>query len=251
MTEAEWIARATPDGMFAVLHQAERVGDRKLRLYAIACARRCLSSLVQQDHATASAALKVAERFADGDAEVSALWAVGRSISDIESKWNEQAEGDIESVSTADIFFHAARCVGQAVSADVYDMPYSYRISQVEGHALNSAGFAEARSRAGEESGAQCWRRAADGERKAFADLIRDIFGNPFRPVTFDPAWRTSTAVATARSMYDSRDFSRMPLLADALQDAGCEQPDILEHCRCATQHVRGCWVVDLVLGRE
>ena len=81
--------------------------------------------------------------------------------------------------------------------------------------------------------------------------LLRDIFGNPFRPVSFDPQWRTSTAVALAKGMYDSRDFSAMPILADALQDAGCENEDALNHCRDANGvHVRGCWVVDLVLGK-
>jgi hypothetical protein len=82
--------------------------------------------------------------------------------------------------------------------------------------------------------------------------LARDIFGNPFRPMTFEPDWRTSTAVALAKQMYDSRDFSAMPILADALQDTGCDNDDILNHCRDEKQvHVRGCWVVDLVLGKS
>src|SRR5262245_9251007 len=83
------------------------------------------------------------------------------------------------------------------------------------------------------------------------ADLvqtIRELIGNPFRLPSFSPAWRTSTAVQLARQMYDSRDFSLMPILADALQDAGCENEDILNHCRGESLHVRGCWVVDLVL---
>jgi hypothetical protein len=70
--------------------------------------------------------------------------------------------------------------------------------------------------------------------------------------VAFDPAWRTSTAVALAKGMYESRDFSPMPILAGALQDAGCDCDDILSHCRDPQQvHVRGCWVVDLVLGKS
>jgi hypothetical protein len=78
------------------------------------------------------------------------------------------------------------------------------------------------------------------------------MFGNPFRPISFDPEWRTSTAVALAQQMYDSRDFNVMPILADALQDAGCENEDVLDHCRAADGvHVRGCWVVDLVLGKS
>ena len=85
----------------------------------------------------------------------------------------------------------------------------------------------------------------------ALPPYLRDIFGNPFRIVAFDPAWRTSTAIALARGMYESRDFGAMLILADALQDAGCDSEDVLNHCRDPKQvHVRGCWVVDLVLGK-
>jgi hypothetical protein len=93
---------------------------------------------------------------------------------------------------------------------------------------------------------------ATRDERAAQVVLIRDVFGNPFRPVAFSPAWRTATALALAKQMYDSRDFGAMPILADALQEAGCEDEAILSHCRDAAQpHVRGCWVVDLVLGKS
>jgi hypothetical protein len=80
--------------------------------------------------------------------------------------------------------------------------------------------------------------------------LFREIFGNPFRPVDFAP-WRTGTAVALARQMYNSRDFGAMPILADALQDAGCDNDEVLSHCRAEAAHFRGCWVVDGVLGLE
>jgi hypothetical protein len=86
---------------------------------------------------------------------------------------------------------------------------------------------------------------------KPQADLVREILGNPYKPVTFEKAWRTDTAIALAQQMYESRDFGAMPILADALQDAGCEDENILSHCRDGNQvHVRGCWVVDLVLGK-
>jgi hypothetical protein len=81
--------------------------------------------------------------------------------------------------------------------------------------------------------------------------LFDDVFGDAFRPVTTDPAWLTSTVVSLASQMYESRDFGAMPILADALQDAGCDSPDVLDHCRGPGPHVRGCWVVDLVLGKE
>jgi hypothetical protein len=104
--------------------------------------------------------------------------------------------------------------------------------------------------------------------RRVYADCLRDIAGNPFRgrrgcqfdkrkrkpqpePI-FRPEWRTSTVEALARGMYEARDFGAMPILADALQDAGCDSDDILDHCRDPhATPVRGCWVVDLVLGKE
>jgi hypothetical protein len=82
--------------------------------------------------------------------------------------------------------------------------------------------------------------------------LLRDIFGNRFRSVAIPRKWQTDTAITLARQMYDSRDFGAMPILADALQDAGCDDEAILSHCRDPNQvHVRGCWVVDLVLGKQ
>ncbi|MBP3956795.1 hypothetical protein J8F10_16095 [Gemmata sp. G18] len=81
---------------------------------------------------------------------------------------------------------------------------------------------------------------------------MRDIFGCPFRSVVFAAEWRTGTVVLLSRGMYESRDFTTMPILADALQDAGCDNEDVLNHCRSTSQvHVRGCWVVDLVLEKQ
>lgn len=84
--------------------------------------------------------------------------------------------------------------------------------------------------------------------------LLRDIFGNPIRPVIIDPAWlawNNGTVVNLAQGIYDERAFDRMPILADALEDAGCHNDDILLHCRGGGEHVRGCWAVDLLLGKE
>jgi hypothetical protein len=85
-------------------------------------------------------------------------------------------------------------------------------------------------------------------ERLAQVKLLHDIFGNPFGTVILDPDWLKSTVTALARQMYDTRDFSAMPILADALRDAGCDNEDVLNHCRRDGPHVRGCWVVDAIL---
>ena len=81
--------------------------------------------------------------------------------------------------------------------------------------------------------------------------LLRDIVGSPFHAVRFDPAWGSQRATALAQRMYESRDFTLMPDLADVLENAGCDNADILSHCRNPGPHVRGCWVVDLILGKS
>jgi hypothetical protein len=92
---------------------------------------------------------------------------------------------------------------------------------------------------------------AAAPERLAQADLLRDVFGPlPFRSVTLNPSWLTSDATGLAAGIYAERAFDRLPILADALQDAGCDDQGLLDHCRGEGPHVRGCWVVDQVLGK-
>jgi hypothetical protein len=86
--------------------------------------------------------------------------------------------------------------------------------------------------------------------RGRFLHLLRDIFGNPFRPVAINPAWRTPTVFTLATGIYAEGAFDRLPILADALQDAGCDSAEVLDHCRGPGPHVRGCWVVDLLLGK-
>jgi hypothetical protein len=97
-----------------------------------------------------------------------------------------------------------------------------------------------------DEEGATAW---AD-ERQAQAALVREVFGNPFRPVSLDPAWRTPAVLQLAQALYDDRAFDQLPILADALEEAGCSSREVLDHCRSPGPHVRGCWVVDLVLGK-
>jgi hypothetical protein len=76
-------------------------------------------------------------------------------------------------------------------------------------------------------------------------------FSDPLRYVSLQPCWVTSTVLALAAGIYSESAFDRLPILADALQDAGCNNDDILDHCRGQGPHVRGCWVVDLVLGKS
>jgi len=94
-------------------------------------------------------------------------------------------------------------------------------------------------------------RRTAAEANAVLSGLLRDIFGNPFRPIKLNRRWLTSTAIDLARTIYEVRAFDRLPILADALMDAGCADETILKHCRSKAPHVRGCWVVDLILGKQ
>jgi hypothetical protein len=94
--------------------------------------------------------------------------------------------------------------------------------------------------------GGTAWR----AERAAQAALVREVFGNPFRPVVCQPRWRTETVLALARAA-DAGVFEAMPVLADALEEAGCNDSELLNHCRGMVSHVRGCWAVELLLGES
>jgi hypothetical protein len=96
------------------------------------------------------------------------------------------------------------------------------------------------------------WAETQDDSPRPFhCELLRDIFGNPFCPVTVDPSWLNPSVVKLAQSIYDDRAFDRLPSLADALEAARCNNAEVLAHCRSEGPHVRGCWVLDLVLGKE
>jgi hypothetical protein len=104
----------------------------------------------------------------------------------------------------------------------------------------------------------RAWRHAAEAtssgagaERAAQCDLLRELFGNPFRPSAFDPAWRTPIVTAIASQIYQREAWEEMPVLGDALEDAGCPDAAALTHCRAGGPHLRGCWVVDGILGKN
>jgi hypothetical protein len=96
------------------------------------------------------------------------------------------------------------------------------------------------------------WAETPDDSRRPFhCELLRDIIGNPFCSVTVDSSWLNPSVVKLAQSIYDDRAFDRLPSLADALETVRCNNAEVLAHCRRPAQHVRGCWVVDLIVGKE
>lgn len=229
MTEAEWLASGNPEAMLGFLRF--EAPARKLRLFACACCRRIWPLLTDPD---SRHAVEVSERYADGragprdlggaltlaaparggDASVAAYWAGSRN---------------------------PAETVGNASAAAIEAVA-------VEATREARAGIAAAADpRAAADALLAALDRARAAEARAQADLLRDLF-NPFRPAAVDPSWLTwhgGTVRRLAGAIYEERRFGDLPVLADALEEAGCSDPDVLRHCRQPGEHVLGCWVVD------
>jgi hypothetical protein len=214
MTEADWLECADPTLMLR--RSSAWRSPRKSRLFAVACCGR-VGKLMTRD---GSRAVATAELFADGAISQNELQ---RACEAVWYPWrrSRQCAADAARETSDPTAYHTATDAALwAVDAAI------------------AAGW-----RADEN-------RVRRNEQTAQADLIRDIFGNPFCGLILDSSWLTSTAVSLAEGIYADRAFDRLPILADALQDAGCEDEQVLAHCRGPGPHVRGCWVVDLVTGR-
>lgn len=268
MTADEWPTCA--DGYAMLEFLRDRGNPRKLRLFAVAACVRGWELLL--DPRSRDAVL-TAERFADGDASAEDLHAARDAALAARAEVARLAPltwfnwwGDLAAEAAFacaapdtfpplgrpapqhDYFTTAAGFMGNAIAL--------VRVRQLEEEARldeppDDGTLDDARHDL--DWAAKC---ACDdigrAERAARADLLREIFGDPFSATAFDPAWRTSTAVALAKHLYEAGDFSVAPMLADALQDAGCDDRELLAHMRGATAgHVRGCWAIDRVLGRE
>jgi hypothetical protein len=215
MTEAEWLACGDRQPMLEPFRG--KFSNRKLRLFACACCRRIWHRLADDSRE----AVVVAERFADGEADQEELrQAEGRAV-DV----TQNSDGEAAWFATYPDAWLAA-----------FDASYAAAGREV---ILGWPG----RNDHDDERFAR--------EHAASADLLRDIFGNPYRSPAVESRWLASTVVSLTVAIYADRAFDRMPLLADALEDAGCDNADILAHCRGEGPHVRGCWVVDLVLGKS
>jgi hypothetical protein len=216
MTEADWLACSDPHKMLATLRG--KASERKLRLFACACCRG-IWHLVTDGRS--QRAVEVAERYADGA-------ATGEDLA-------------------------AARAAAIAARAAAGDAWAAWAATWTAAWDAAEAAGAAARAATG-----AAWDAA---RAAALIALLRDVFGNPFRPVSVDPAWLTwrgGTVPRLAQAAYDERDLpsghldhARLAVLADALEDAGCQDADLLGHLRRPGPHVRGCWGVDLLLGRQ
>jgi hypothetical protein len=220
MTEAEWLAAKHPYDL--IYHKSCR-SDRKRRLLACACARRVLHFLPDLPF---EQAISVSETYADGSATEAELRAARREVAKF-------LKGP-DAAQFSEYRHHAA----MAVRAILEKSFNHFKM------AIESAEFAQA------SKARPRWDAAQARETREQLALTRCIFANPFRPVAINRSWLNSSVIQLARAIYEERRFGDLPILADALEEAGCTDPAILAHCRGPGPHARGCWVLDLILGK-
>jgi hypothetical protein len=228
MTETGWLACDDPTPMLEFL--GGKASERKLRLFACACLRRVWHLL---SAAKGRRIVVRLEDFVDGRGRRPRPVRVGGTGPDP----RETAEKAARFATAKPALIAATGCYNEAADAvaeEVIEAAHSQADEVLI--AANAAGVEE---------------------QKREANLLRCLFGNPFRPVTFDPALRTPTVAALAQAAYEERqlpagtlDPQRLGVLADALEEAGADAA-IVDHLRGDGPHVRGCHVVDLVLGRS
>jgi hypothetical protein len=254
MTEAEWLASTDYEPMMEFL--LHKVSARKKRLLACGCCR-VLGAVVADERSRRAVA--VSERFADGLADLAELNRAARAAREA---WEEKYSRYRDYSSRVTIvsppgppaewtaLYQAERstyAVMYASLASMEETPNPYDEEYLRGMAV-------AYWQGPWHAALAAWRASGskDISWPAVA-LIHDLFGNPFRPVALDPAWLTwndGVAVKLAQAIYDDHAFDRLPILADALEEAGCNSADMLHHCRGPGPHVRGCWLLDLLLGQ-
>ena len=238
MTEAEWQRCAYPEPMLKFLKG--KASDRKLRLFAVDCCRRVRNWISCKEGQMAAAA---GERYADG----------GATLAELEDARVALSSALPPHLSNSQAAVHATRVALDTVETNAFEAA----VFAARGAFLVPACAAEeeGRARGEEELPAKVSRSLMRGEVRQQATVLRDIFGNPFHPLPpIDPAWLawgSGTVRKLAQGIYDERAFDDLPILADALEEAGCDQADLLGHLRGPGPHVRGCWAVDAVLGKE
>jgi hypothetical protein len=239
MTEAEWLQSAAPRPMLGYLLAEPRAAVatlRKLRLFAVACCRRVLHRLPGGAY---DEAVDAAEHFADEPPDRNDRLRWVRKLPVVLTGIPAEA---------------AASGIECSLGTDIGLAGQHWRNSYRREFVANAHWWcAESEYQEAvyqEPPDPERWAQVKAVEESEQTHLLRCIVGNPFRPVAVEPSWLTSTVVALARGIYADRAFDRLPILADALMDAGCDNDDVLNHCRDTAPHARGCWVVDLLLGK-
>ncbi|MGF1577852.1 MAG: hypothetical protein ACFCD0_00655 [Gemmataceae bacterium] len=262
MTEQEWWACTEPREMLEYLRQQTSV--RKLRLFSSACCRRILHLVPSAEAENLVAELQTVEAIADGLVNEEDLSSWRHQVIDLvhtspdDISVNEDDFED-EPISMRLASSSMATSAVSLVLSSVYDFGFG---KVVDGHSRIwhtawDVAFTAARAtgaaalRGHEEPWAADLYEAAKPERMAQCELIRDIFSFRFLNVSFESPWRAENVIRVATFIYENNHFDELAILADALEEAGCEEADILQHCRTRQEHAKGCWVLDLILQKE
>lgn len=223
MTESEWMAATDPhDHLYLKICRS----SRKRRLLACACVRRILDLLPDDRFPPL---IEVAERLADGLASAADLKAACLKA--------ELAIDELQAYEETHTAF-AAQAILSSLQRSFLDFKHTFYDAQAARGAVTQPD----------------WNAGRKPEALAQCALFRDIFRDPCHPEPGDRAWLTwkgATIRQLARCIYDDRAFDRLPILADAIEEAGCADLFLLDHCRSGGDHVRGCWAVDACLGSK
>jgi len=225
MTEGEWLACTDPKNMLRVLRGKNKASDRKLRLVACGCCRRIWEDLTLKP---LRPAIEAAEQYADLAVTDQELEGVHhKSVSALARSLHR----NVGKGRTDTAYATKMRRMGIAANA-AYPAPFQIKLL----HGLGEDEFLRVFSPV----------------------LLRCVVGNPFRPVTINPAWLTRTVTGLAQAAYEERimpsgelDPARLAVLSDALEEAGCDNEEMLTHLRSLGPHVCGCWPLDLILGKK
>jgi hypothetical protein len=253
MNETEWLQGRDPHALYTFVLEATtlwktrwqgwvgarrfRVSQRKEQLFLVACCRR-IQHLAPEPEG--ERVLDLLERLADGLATEEELQAACTVL--------RMAEADRRNNQAGTWFTEYIEATNAILAAGQTGRRWE--------EVIDTAAAAWGYSVAGQYSFGEYeeYEREEEEEAARQADLLRDILGNPFQSPYLDPAWlawQDRLAVRLAEGIYQERTFEHLPILGDALEEAGCTQALILDHCRQPGPHTRGCWVVDLVLNRD
>jgi hypothetical protein len=283
MTEQEWLTATEPQAMLDFLRSSGRASDRKLRLFAAACCRRVWHLLIDL---WSQEAVQTAERFADGEATLDELRDA--HVKATEAKQDaDRAAYTAEAEANFSLTDEYCLILGQVIACSAVatitlpELPSpqktaelvvaavgytaTYVLNPEEERAAIAATLAADTDYS--QGALEAWRQARGSvhwaarlgtkelaekqEKQAQAMLLRDLFGQARRPTANECTSRTSGVLSLAQEIYDRRSFERLPELANLLQEAGCDDAELLAHLRQDPgPHVRGCWALDLVLGK-
>lgn len=231
MTERDWLECGDHRPMLAFLQgdpsPANRISERTLRLYACGCCRLIWDILPYQ---CCRWAVEATERYADGEVNGEAVAAEHELLNCVLIPPGEERGPGCQALMAA--FF---------ASLDPGDYP-----GRADEKSVAYAAAVRTPSLVIRAADPSC--RAS--VTRSVADLLRDVFGNPSRQVEVDPTWLTWDVTALARGIQDDRACDRMLILADALEDAGCADEEVLRHSRSGGAHIRGCWLLDVLLAK-